>query len=54
MLRAMKSFEIFPKHKGYFLKILESFALNWYIFVESTSKKTVAPIIMQTLTKFSI
>ena len=45
MLLAVKSFETFLKHEGYFFS--ESFALNWYIFVALTNKKTVAPIIMQ-------
>ena len=47
MLTAVKSFEIFPRQNGYFF-ISESFALNSYIFVALTNKKTVAPIIMQT------
>ena len=47
MLLAVKSSEIFPEHKGNFF-ILESFALNWYIYVALTNKKSVASIIMQT------
>ena len=38
MLLAKKSPEIFPKHKEYFFT-LQSFALNWYIFVALKSKK---------------
>ena len=40
MLLALKSFEILPKHKGYF------FISD--IFAALTNKKTVASIIMQT------
>ena len=46
MLLALKSFEILPKHKGYFF-ILECFTLI-DIFAALTNKKTVASIIMQT------
>ena len=48
MLIDAKSSKIFPKHKDYFFLISESFALNWYIFVALTNKKTVGSIIMQT------
>ena len=53
MLIDMKSFEYFPKCKGYYF-ILELFALNSHIFLALTNKKTVASIIMQTLTELSI
>ena len=36
MLLAVKSFEIFSKHKGYDF-ISEHIALNWYIFVTLTN-----------------
>ena len=42
MLIAVKSFEIFPKHKLYFFS--ESFALNWYIFVALSNKKSLLPL----------
>ena len=38
MLLAEESPDIFPKHTGYFF-ILESFALNRYIFVALTNKE---------------
>ena len=38
MLLAETSLEISPKHKEYFF-ILESSALNWYIFVALTNEK---------------
>ena len=38
MLLAEKSPKIFPKHKGYFFCISESFALNWDISVVLTNK----------------
>ena len=53
MLFSETSPQIFAKHKGYFF-ISESFPLNWYIFVALINKKTVASIIMQAYTIFSI
>ena len=42
MLIHVKSFEILPKHKGYFF-ILKSFAFNWYIILALTNEKLLRP-----------
>ena len=39
----MKSFELIPKHKGYFF-ISDSFALSWYIFLALINKKLLLPL----------
>ena len=44
MLLDVRSFEIYPKNKEYFF-ISESFALNWYIFIELTNKKLLLPLL---------
>ena len=43
MLLTEKSPEAFPKHKGHFF-VSESFALNWYIFIELPNKKLLRPL----------
>ena len=53
MLLAEKSPIIFHKHNGYTF-ISGFFALEWYIFVALTNKKTIVSIIMKIQTKFSI
>ena len=47
MLLTAESSEIFSKHNEHGF-ISESFAMNWYIFVVVTNKKTVASIMIQT------
>ena len=43
MILAAKSFGMFSKHNGYGF-ILESFALNWFVFVALTNKKLLPPV----------
>ena len=43
MLLAVKSFQLFPKHKIYGF-ISESFALNLYIFVALADKKLLVAL----------
>ena len=43
MLLTEKSLEAFPKNKKHFF-VSESYALNWYIFIELPSKKLLLPL----------